>query len=458
MIKKVMIVILKSHYIVDLIYYQNYFRKNGCHNYNDNKKTFMKYLDQNLSKYNHFSYPRIEHWSAKSSFYKLANKIEKNILPLTKNNSKNKEVFVSFKNDKGKIRIKLKKNESLIKEKRKIAEKFSVKFENVYIIYIDGISRINFMRKLKKSSRIIEKIIYREKNNEEFKIYNAFQFFKYHNFNGHTAGNIFPLFYGNQKSSNKGISLVKFFNERGFITAASHNSCNRDIIDWYNFDKNIQYSYYDHENAALFCDTNFEDKNKKWSLTAKSSVFRKCLYGRDSFEYNFEYILQFLEAYKNERKYFRVTFEDGHELTQEVIKYIDNSLSKFIQKLLNDYFTDKTAFIILSDHGAHIPGPHDILVYEEKLTEKYLGLLILILPNKKNYNLENIIFNQQKMITPYDIHDTLLHMINVNKYDYKNMDPNRGQSLFMKINGKERNCQKYNGEITNDFCFCQKYV
>lgn len=141
-------------------------------------------------------------------------------------NSENKEVFVSFKNDKGKIRIKLKKNESLIKEKRKIAQKFSVKFENVYIIYIDGISRINFMRKLKKSSRIIEKIIYREKNNEEFKIYNAFQFFKYHNFNGHTAGNIFPLFYGNQKSSNKGISLVKFFNERGFITAASHNSCN----------------------------------------------------------------------------------------------------------------------------------------------------------------------------------------------------------------------------------------
>ena len=188
------------------------------------------------------------------------------------------------------------------------------------------------------------------------------------------------------------------------------------------------------------------------------SIFRKCLYGRDSFEYNFEYILQFLEAYKKERKYFRVTFEDGHELTQEVIKYIDDSLSKFIQKLLNDYFTDKTALFILSDHGAHIPGPHDILVYEEKITEQYLGLLLLILPNKNNYNLENIAFNQQKMITPYDIHDTLLDMINVNKYDYKNMVQNRGQSLFMKINGKERNCQKYNGEITNDFCFCQKYI
>ena len=147
----------------------NYFRKNGCDNYNDDKKTFMKYLNQNFSKYNYFSYPRTEHWNAKSSFYDLANKIEKNIYPLTKNNSRNEEVFVSFKNGKGKIRIKLKKNESLIKEKRNIAQKFSVKFENVYIIYIDGISRINFMRKLKKSSRIIEKIIYREKKKKNLK-------------------------------------------------------------------------------------------------------------------------------------------------------------------------------------------------------------------------------------------------------------------------------------------------
>ena len=61
------------------------------------------------------------------------------------------------------------------------------------------------------------------------------------------------------------------------------------------------------------------------------------------------------------------------------------------------------------------------------------------------------------MITTYDIHDTLLDMINVNKYDYKNIALNRGQSLFLKINGKERNCEKYDGEITKEFCFCHNY-
>ena len=50
----------------------------------------------------------------------------------------------------------------------------------------------------------------------------------------------------------------------------------------------------------------------------------------------------------------------------------------------------------------------------------------------------NLFINQQQMITPYDIHDTLLDMININKFDYKNMDLSRGQSLFLKINGKTK--------------------
>jgi len=437
----------------------SYFRKKGCDGFNDNKKTFMKYLHRKLKKFNHFAYPRTESWNPQTSYKFLAGLIEKNIFPVNKNNLETSEVFVSFKDNKGKIEINLKKNESLINEKRKLAEKFPVKFENIYLIYLDALSRNNFIRRLKKSTKIIEKIIYfNRKREKEFEQYNAFQFFKYHNFNGHTQGNIYPLFYGNQPQSKRGISIVKFLNEKGFITASAHNSCNRDIFDWYAIGKNIQFSNYDHENVAMFCDTNYEDKRNKWSIRkGKSSILRRCFYGRDSFDYNFDYILQFLEAYKNERKYFRITFGDGHEATTEVIKYIDSSLSNFILKLLKDYFTDKTAIIILSDHGAQMPGPYDILFYEEKITEKYLGLLLLILPNNNNYNSSNIIYNQQQMITTYDIHDTLLDMINVNKYGYKNLDSNRGQSLFLKINGKERNCQKYKGEITKEYCFCHRY-
>ena len=438
----------------------NYFRKNGCMGYNSDKKEFLKYLNKNMSKYNFFAYPRTNQWNPKFSYYNLANLIEKNIFPVTKNNYRDKEVFLKFKNDKGTIKINLKKNKTLIKEKRKLVIQNPVQFENIYLIYLDAMSRLNFIRSLKKTTKIIEKIIYGKKRREEKDLkYNAFQFFKYHNFNLYTEGNIFPIFYGNKRLLHKGISLVKFLNEKGFITASAHNSCNRDIFDWHDLNKDIELSNYDHENVAMFCDTNFEDKKNKWSITkGKSSIFRKCLYNRDSFDYNFEYILQFLKEYKEERKYFRIGFGDGHESTTEVIKYIDESLSNFIEKLLDNYFTNKTAIIIMSDHGAHIPGPHDILFYEEKKMEKYLGLLLFILPNDGNYKLKNIIFNQQQMITPYDIYDTLLDLINVDKNVYKNLDKNKGQSLFKKINGKERNCENYTGEITDDVCFCQKYI
>ena len=48
-------------------------------------------------------------------------------------------------------------------------------------------------------------------------------------------------------------------------------------------------------------------------------------------------------------------------------------------------------------------------------------------------------------------------MINISKNEYKNMDVEKGQSLFQKVNGKERNCLKYEGEITNDYYFCENY-
>ena len=435
----------------------NIFRKKDCTGLKNKKKTFLKYLSKDLQIYNNFSYPRTEYWEPKLTYKNLAEKVENKIQSINNINSKNNEVFITFKGGKGKIKIQLKKNISLIKYKRRLAKKYPVKFKNIYMIYFDAISRNNFIRKLKKSSKLLESILYTNKRKlKEFKNYNAFQFFKYHNFQGVTQGNFFPIFYGNSRKSLTGISIIKFFNERGFITAAAHNSCNKEIFDWNINKTNIEFSHFDHENVAMFCDPNYEDKNHKWSIVSgKSSIFRRCFYGRDSFEYVFEYILQFLEIYRKERKFFRITFGDGHEGTNEVIKYIDNTFSLFLKKVLNNYYDNKSAIIIFSDHGPNIPGPYDILFYEEKMFEKHLGLLFIILPNRYNYYFLNILFNQQQFITAYDIYDTLLDMININKFELTKINLEKGQTLFSKINGKNRSCKKYEGEIYD--CFCQDY-
>ncbi len=103
----------------------------------------------------------------------------------------------------------------------------------------------------------------------------------------------------------------------------------------------------------------------------------------------------------------------------------------------------------------------DLMIFyymRKELLKKYLGLLLLILPNAKKYNYSNILYNQQKFLTAYDIHDTLLDFININKYNFPRMRQNIGQSLFIKINGNNRSCENYFDEITNDFCFCQNYI
>ena len=192
------------------------------------------------------------------------------------------------------------------------------------MIYLECLSRKHFIRKFVKSRKIIEQTLYSNKNKEiDYQKFNSFQFFKYHSFIGNTKGNTFPLFFRNKRSSLKGISIINFLNDRGFITAAAHNSCNKELYDWGILYKDIIFPHFDHENIVMFCDTNYEDNNNKWSIfKGKNTILRRCFYGRDSFEYIFEYILQFLEAYKNERKFFRIVFEDGHESTKEVaIKY-----------------------------------------------------------------------------------------------------------------------------------------
>ena len=63
--------------------------------------------------------------------------------------------------------------------------------------------------------------------------------------------------------------------------------------------------------------------------------------------------------------------------------------------------------------------------------------------------------NQQIFLTPYDIHDTMIHIIygDSNK-DGKYAVNNKGKSVLLDINPSERNCKKYDDWIEKDFCCC----
>ena len=115
----------------------NLFRR-SCEGIKNKKDIFLKYIDKSKDKYNNFSFPRTEHWPPKESFFRLADKVDQNIKEIESNTNKDlneREVFVSFDEERGgKVEIHLKKNNTLIEERRAIAENNPVKFENIYIL------------------------------------------------------------------------------------------------------------------------------------------------------------------------------------------------------------------------------------------------------------------------------------------------------------------------------------
>ena len=118
---------------------------------------------------------------------------------------------------------------------------------------------------------------------------------------------------------------------------------------------------------------------------------------------------------------------------------------------------------ILSDHGNHMVGPWALIRPKDYLIESTLATLFFVMPNNKKLykdGLYDIIHeNQQTFITPYDIHDTLIHLA----YGTDKPDPHayskHGNSLLVELNKMERYCEspKLNLEISKSDCKCKLY-
>ena len=101
-------------------------------------------------------------------------------------------------------------------------------------------------------------------------------------------------------------------------------------------------------------------------------------------------------------------------------------------------------------------GFYEIFKVEDFVMEKALPCWLILLPKSKNLKEISIIKeNQQKFVTPYDIHDTILELFNYKKGHkyYSRM----GQTIFKPINAKERNCEAYLKDIEPVWCRCVNY-
>ena len=385
-------------------YISSYFYKKElyCLNRDNSKSVFYEHANRKkrLNKFGlNLSFPDTsifdfrKHSRVGKFHYKVFNRIYDYDKRSTKyNNSLNRkkranpEIVVHFNNesDTGELTMELRQDKKLIYKRRKEAAKFKVRYDNILFIFIDAVSKNHFRRKFPMTSELLSKYLITNINdiNNNMNNITAFQFLKYNNFRPSTQVNILPMFYGESMKSQKGTSLIKYFKEKGYITGGSENICHKELF-LLEEDKNkdVVFESFDHENFAMFCDPNYNPPNNRVSLfKGLFSMLRRCLYGKDTFDWVFEFGYQFLEKYKNERKFLRLGFIDGHEGTMEAIKYLDNSLYNFLEFYIKNYFTNSTAIFIASDHGENMFSIHHLLNSDEFLYERTLGTLFIMMP------------------------------------------------------------------------------
>ena len=428
------------------------------------KEKLYKYINENISNAKRIGFPittnkdfwlrtqkNIEHFSERV----LSRVVDMDNLP---KNIIKPEVYIDFSDNDWKININIIKNETLIEERNNISKKINSSYNNILFIYLDSISRQHFKRKMPYLSNFIKQYLTKKENEQ-----NAYQFLKYHNFAAFTQKNVQPMFYGEKmdpKSSN-GTSIIKYMKERGYITGQSSNLCSKELfVTMNNCLNKVEFSDYDHENVAMFCDPNYYDRTNPYpAFSGPFSVLRRCLYKKDSYEYVLEYGKKFWEAYKEHKKFLRLSFIDAHESTGEVIKYLDKPIFNFINYLINNNMMHNSIIIFASDHGNGMPSIYNILNSDDYLYENVLGFLsfVLIDYNTEDMSdtlLNNLENNQQVFVTPYDIHDSLIDIIYNNENE--KIKSRFGNSLFRYIEPKERNCLKYK-ELSPQLCRCINY-
>jgi hypothetical protein len=411
---------------------------------------------------------------------KFADKVNENIMLFNSTDTikiNNYEIQLLKNNKNIEINIDLKYDEKLSRNRNKIIEeKKGPKLYNILFVYIDSLSRSHFFRKMKSVSHFFEK--FNNKKNSSTN-YESFQFLKYQTFkNDYYKSSTQTMFYNKTKNPNKNIQnthLLSILKRNGYVTGQSANICSKEFFS-YDFEKETKFfkntllEEFDHENIAMFCDPFYFDDSKDKNPDSKyvkgiNSSIKRCLYGKNSFEYVLEYGYQFWSTYKNNKRFLRLGFSDGNEKTGEVIKYLDSYLYGFLYKLFNENYLKDTILFIVSGQGNIYTEFYNNDDFEDFLIEKYIGSLFIFV-DKSNIgenNLKNIRKNQQNMVTPYDIKETLVSIMYNNFSDETKKEEikieefsQKGKSLFNYINSKERNCEKYK-QTTEEVCRCHDF-
>lgn len=278
--------------------------------------------------------------------------------------------------------------------------------KDVLVLYIDNLSRAHFYRKMPKTAEWLENF-YNNKDSD----FNTYQYFRYHSVYYNTEYSNGALYYGEiEDVENLDNNLFDSYSENGYMTGFFKDSCETQSASIHDDDLS-KLNQWDHFGGTVTCDGNYDTTDFKSlsPFTGKMSALHHCLYGMNMHQIQLDYTKQFWQAYPNNRKFFRTHFSEAHELSGELVGYMDEDFRDFLQWFYEHGYLEHTFLTIMSDHGAHsltlrLPMFPD----DSRYIENYYPILFHVTKNDIPDNYAHYLSaNEQSFISSHDVYSSL---------------------------------------------------
>lgn len=193
-----------------------------------------------------------------------------------------------------------------------------------------------------------------------------------------------------------------------------------------------------------------------WDSSMRKESSRYCTGNVPHHLFLINYMKDFFTKYNNVSKF---AFMFGSELTHwdnNPGEYMDSDFVDLLTYLKKKGHLDNTVLIVFGDHGARYSKVR--YTVQGKMEER-LPLMSLTFPEwfqEKYSNLyKNLKGNIDKLTTPFDIHETLLDILDLRRAQSRPRPKQRGISLLRQV-PPERTCSDANIQL--HWCTCLKQL
>lgn len=316
---------------------------------------------------------------------------------------------------------------------------------SILILGIDTMSRLNFFRAMKQSSKTI--------------INFPNKWFSLEGYNK-VGMNTFPNMLAALRGwSNNDVQRI--------CDPANKYLDNHCILIWDDFQKNGYVTAYA-EDTMQFSTFKFWKKGFKNAPTdyyfipetQLETIFTQCIGSKRGSEIIMDYALDFTKRFKDDPYFGLFWVNDfSHNSISEPTS-MDKRFNEFLMELLYGDILDNTIVFLMSDHGIRFGEPRNIPFIGSH--EDFLPMMFISIPTWLKKERPDIVqaleANKNKLTSPFDIYMTLKNILEFSKPELENFPPYYAagcqlcQSLFKEVK-IERSCNM--AGIPVEFCSCE---